>query len=144
MKNLSVQSASRTLLPLLSLFYVVLWAACSDSSNPTGPTPMPGDSTFVASGQISVPGGSLHTRLTTGANTSANLGATAGRILQVTLQDVSGSLGNCDARCPSIDWSHVDGTFDNHLTVMTSAGPQTFFLTENRGLSGTPDNPNPM
>ncbi len=144
MKTLSAKSALRAFTSLTSLLSAAFFVGCSDGSSPTGPTPPPGDTSFVASGQISVPAGSLHTRLTTGANTSNSLGATTGRILEVMLQDTSGSLGTCDARCPSIDWSDGNGAFANQLTVNTSAGPQTFFLTENRGLSGTPDNPNPM
>lgn len=144
MKALFTPSARRLPGYLLGLVYLALAACGGDGASMTGPTPIPGPqppTSNVGSGQVSVPAGAVHTVLTSGTTAPANLGATVGRSVVITLQHIN-TVGACTARCPSIDWSGPQ-TFANRLTVQTTAGAQTFFLTQDRGLASTPDDPDP-
>ncbi|MEM7353472.1 MAG: hypothetical protein AAF657_21930 [Acidobacteriota bacterium] len=146
MRNLLVMPAARASVALLCLAGV-LTLACSDgSSSPTAPAPPTANTVIVANGQLTIPGGqpilgrNLHSRFAFSSTVPANLGASTGRVLSVVLQD-AGNLAGCDSRCPSIDWADQGENFVNQVRVTTSAGEQTYFLTENRGLATTADPP---
>jgi hypothetical protein len=77
--------------------------------------------------------------------------------LVVRLRDVDHPNQTCNrdhplSGCVTIDWSDIEdrprvptgGVFGNHLNVVSTSGDVMLFLSEDRGLAGTPDNTHPL
>lgn len=115
----------------------------------------------LLAGSVDVPGAQsfndpgFHEPIVLTGTVPANGAEQAGQLV-VILRDSGRPSQTCDrdhplSGCVTVDWSDFDdrpgvppgGVFDNRLTVVSTTGPVTHFLSERNGLAPQPDDYSP-